>query len=396
MSQPARTKSGGGAATNSGVIGSLVEAAYPAHGGAPATRQYAMPAPTAFDDAEHKTGGAALHDLPDLSAQFCPMPTAMASAAISPSITSPWAAWLRSVSMACGFAVFGRCATSGCDDPAYRCGVDPASARWPDFDALIAEAHRLGLKSGRSIGSGSRRRRALPWFQESRAPAVTTRNETWYGDGPMPEPGSSRPTTGSCPGWAARAWRWEPPAVANFAATQCSCRDARTRFPSCVLPVRDACSTSARFWLARGVDGLHLDTASVSFHSGLENNRRRTTVPTCRYWYGFHRRNTDQPEALGCFAASRPLLISSTPSRWPEIRWRRAAQTMTEYRRRRPASAMRPIRFAMLGDRRPPLSISRTHMTAWQTGRCGCHCSRAGRSQSRQLPRGSFPLGRRP
>ena len=83
-------------------------------------------------------------------------------------------------------------ADMGYDVSDYR-DVDPMFGTLDDFDALIAEAHRLGLKViiDQVLSHTSDQH---PWFRESR-PAATTPRPTGM-SGPTPSRTARRPTTG--------------------------------------------------------------------------------------------------------------------------------------------------------------------------------------------------------
>lgn len=137
--------------------------------------------------------------------------------------------------------------------------VDPLFGTLADFDRLVAEAHRLGLKViiDQVISHTSDRH---PWFQESRSNRGNAKAD-WYVWADA-RPDGTAPTN-----WLSvfggPAWEWDGTRqqyyMHNFLASQpdlnfhCS-------------EVQDALLETVRFWLRRGVDGFRLDTVNYYFH----------------------------------------------------------------------------------------------------------------------------------
>ncbi|MCU0894530.1 MAG: alpha-amylase family glycosyl hydrolase, partial [Rhodospirillales bacterium] len=144
-------------------------------------------------------------------------------------------------------------------DVADYCDVDPLFGRLADFDELLAEAHRLGLKVIiDQVYSHSSDRH--PWFEESRQSRDNPKAD-WY-VWVDPKPDGSPPNN-----WLAVfggvAWDWEPRRrqyyLHNFLKEQ---PDLNLHNPHVQQAVLDA----ARFWLDRGVDGFRLDVANFFMH----------------------------------------------------------------------------------------------------------------------------------
>ncbi|MCA0257054.1 MAG: alpha-glucosidase family protein [Proteobacteria bacterium] len=144
-------------------------------------------------------------------------------------------------------------------DVSDYCNVDPMFGTLADFDAMMAEAHRLGLKViiDQVISHTSDKH---PWFIESRKSRENPKAD-WYvwAD---PKPDGTAPTN-----WLSvfggPAWEWDGVRkqyyMHNFLASQ---PDLNFHNPEVQQAVLDA----ARFWLERGVDGFRLDTANYYFH----------------------------------------------------------------------------------------------------------------------------------
>ncbi|WP_109576821.1 alpha-glucosidase family protein [Aminobacter sp. AP02] len=149
-------------------------------------------------------------------------------------------------------------ADMGYDVSDYR-DVDPMFGTLADFDALIAEAHRLGLKIiiDQVLSHSSDKH---PWFVESRASRDNPKAD-WYIWAP-PKPDGTAPNN-----WMSifggPGWEWDSTRRQyyqhNFLASQ---PDLNFHNPD----VQDALLESVRFWLDRGVDGFRLDTVNFYVH----------------------------------------------------------------------------------------------------------------------------------
>jgi alpha-glucosidase len=193
-------------------------------------------------------------------------------------------------------------------DVADYCDVDPLFGRLADFDELLAEAHRLGLKVIiDQVYSHSSDRH--PWFEESRQSRDNPKAD-WY-VWVDPKPDGSPPNN-----WLAVfggvAWDWEPRRrqyyLHNFLKEQ---PDLNLHNPHVQRAVLDA----ARFWLDRGVDGFRLDVANFFMHDlALRDNPARPhPAPDKPSYLQRQIYNRTRPETLGFVARLRALL-----DRYPE------------------------------------------------------------------------------
>ena len=199
-------------------------------------------------------------DLSDLSAQLSPTRTATASATCraSPrsSITSR-----RSASTAIWLSPFftSPMRDFGYDVADYR-DVDPIFGTLADFDALVERAHALGLKViiDQVYSHTSDQHRVV----QARAASSRDNPRPTGTSGPTPSPTARRPTTGSrCS--AARPG----PGTRGAASITCTISCPSSRTSTCTIPrCRTRCSTCARFWLDRGVDGFRLDAINFAMH----------------------------------------------------------------------------------------------------------------------------------
>lgn len=144
-------------------------------------------------------------------------------------------------------------------DVSDYCDVDPMFGSLADFDAMMAEAHRLGLKViiDQVISHTSDRH---PWFVESRSSRSNAKADWFVWADPKPD--------GTAPNnwlsiFGGPAWEWDGVRrqyyMHNFLTSQ---PDLNFHHPE----VQEALLDTVRFWLDRGVDGFRLDTVNYYFH----------------------------------------------------------------------------------------------------------------------------------
>ncbi|MEO1700837.1 MAG: alpha-amylase family glycosyl hydrolase [Pseudomonadota bacterium] len=197
----------------------------------------------------------------------------------------------------------------GYDVSDYR-AVDPMFGTLADFDAMIAEAHRLGLKVmiDQVISHTSDQHH---WFRHSREDK-TNRYADWYVWADAKEDGT--PPNNWLSIFGGSAWEWdtrrEQYYLHNFLKSQ---PDLNFHNPA----VQEQLLDEVRFWLDRGVDGFRLDTVNFYFHSlGLEDNppltaeqRNASIAPSVNpYNYQNHLYSKSQPENVGFLKRFRALL----------------------------------------------------------------------------------------
>jgi len=146
----------------------------------------------------------------------------------------------------------------GYDVADYR-DVDPIFGTLGDFDALVAKAHRLGLKVLiDQVYSHSSNEH--PWFLESRSSRDNAKAD-WYvwAD---PKPDGSPPNNWQSV-FGGPSWTWDA------AREQYYHHDFLKEQPQLNLhngEVQDALLDVARYWLDRGVDGFRLDALNFAMH----------------------------------------------------------------------------------------------------------------------------------
>jgi alpha-glucosidase len=193
-------------------------------------------------------------------------------------------------------------------DVSNYCDVDPIFGSLADFEALTAEAHRLGLKViiDQVISHSSD---LHPWFHESRS-SRTNPKADWYvwadakPDGTVPSNWLSV--------FGGSSWEWDTRRcqyyLHNFLTTQ---PDLNFHCPE----VQDAMLATMRFWLERGVDGFRLDTVNYYFHDlELRNNPPATHVGSADapavnpYAWQLHLYDKNRPENVAFLKRMRAML----------------------------------------------------------------------------------------
>jgi alpha-glucosidase len=144
-------------------------------------------------------------------------------------------------------------------DVADYCAVDPLFGTLDDFDAMLAEAHRLGLKVMMDfVPSHTSDQHA--WFQESRQSRDNPKSD-WYVWGDAKPEGS--PPSNWLSVFGGSAWEWEPRRgqyyLHNFLKEQ---PDLNFHHPQVI----EALLAQARFWLERGIDGFRVDAIDFGVH----------------------------------------------------------------------------------------------------------------------------------
>ena len=246
-------------------------------------------------------------------------------------------------------------------DIADHRAVDPVFGTLADFDELLREAHRLGIKviidqvlSHTSIEHA--------WFQASRQ-SRDNPLANWYVWADARDDGS--PPNNWLSIFGGVAWKWEARRsqyyLHNFLAEQ---PDLNFHEPA----VRSAVLDNVRFWLDRGVDGLRLDAINFCYHDALLRNNPpkppekrvgrgfRSDNP---YAFQYHFFNNTQPENLPFLGELRALL-----DRYPgavtlgEISSEDSIVTMAEYTQ--PGRLHMAYSFELLGPNGSAAHIKKT------------------------------------
>jgi len=191
-------------------------------------------------------------------------------------------------------------------DVSDYCDVDPLFGNMADFDALIAEAHRLGLKViiDQVLSHSSDQH---PWFKESRSSRTNPKSD-WYVWAEAKPDGS--PPNNWLSVFGGPAWEWDSVRkqyyLHNFLVSQPDLNFHNEAVQAALLQ-------TVRFWLDRGVDGFRLDTVNFYFHDReLRSNppleRGPKFVDTNPYGFQDHIHDKNRPENLGFLRKLRLLL----------------------------------------------------------------------------------------
>lgn len=197
----------------------------------------------------------------------------------------------------------------GYDVSDYR-AVDPMFGTMADFDAMITEAHRLGLKVmiDQVLSHTSDQHH---WFEESRCDKIN-RYADWYVWADAKPDGS--PPNNWLSIFGGSAWEWDTSRcqyyLHNFLRSQPDLNFHNRE-------VQDQLLEEVRFWLERGVDGFRLDTVNFYVHSaGLEDNpaldaeeRNASIAPSVNpYNFQNHVYDKSRPENVDFLVRFRELM----------------------------------------------------------------------------------------
>ncbi|ATN33072.1 alpha-glucosidase [Rhizobium sp. ACO-34A] len=188
--------------------------------------------------------------------------------------------------------------------------VDPMFGTLADFDGLISEAHRLGIRVMIDLVI-SHTSDQHPWFVESRSSKSNPRSDWYVWVDPKPD---GTPPTNWLSIFGGSAWQWDPTRMQyymhNFLTSQ---PDLNLHNPE----VQDAVLDAVRFWLKRGVDGFRLDTINFYFHDKLlrdnpalaPERRNASTAPAVNpYNFQEHLYDKNRPENLEFLKRFRAVL----------------------------------------------------------------------------------------
>jgi alpha-glucosidase len=188
----------------------------------------------------------------------------------------------------------------GYDVSDYR-DVDPRFGTLADFDALLAEAHRLGLKVILDYVPNHTSDQH-PWFRAARSARDSSRRDFYIWRDAAPGGG---PPTNWLSEFGGSAWQWdELTGQYYYHAYLKEQPDLNFRNPEVQAALLDV----LRFWLDRGVDGFRIDT----IHHLIKDQQFRDNPPNPHYVAGMpaHRSvlrtfTTDRPEVQEAIAIMR-------------------------------------------------------------------------------------------
>lgn len=179
-------------------------------------------------------------------------------------------------------------------DVSDHSAIDPLFGTLADFDRLIEQAHRRGIRIILDLVM-NHTSSAHPWFQESRSARGGTRSD-WYiwRDPPPGWPTTRRKRPNNWVSYfGGPAWTWDGQRGQFYMHTFLPEQpDLNWRNPD----VRAAMLGIVRGWLERGVDGFRLDVFNAFFkHPELRSNPRKV-LGRRAYDRQRHAYDKDQPE----------------------------------------------------------------------------------------------------
>jgi len=202
----------------------------------------------------------------------------------------------------------------GYDVSDYR-QVDPIFGTLDDFDQLVDQAHRLGIRViiDQVLSHTSDQH---PWFQASRQDRTNDKSDWYVWADPKPD---GSPPNNWLSIFGGPAWQWEPRRqqyyLHNFLVSQ---PDLNLHSPAVVVQMLE----EVEFWLKRGVDGLRLDAINFCFHDPLlrdnppkpaQERKGRGYTADNPYAYQFHIYDNTRPENLGFLESLRCLVDRYPP-----------------------------------------------------------------------------------
>ena len=177
-------------------------------------------------------------------------------------------------------------------DVADYCGVDPTMGSLADFDRLVQEAHRRGLRVVLDLVA-NHTSSDHPWFVESRKSRASLRRDWYVWRDPAPDGG---PPNNWLSFFGGPAWTLDAATgqyyLHQFLPEQ---PDLNYRNPAVLAAMEEV----VRFWLDRGADGFRVDAAWLL----VEDEKFRDEPPNPAWRPGMRERDRlvhvhteDQPE----------------------------------------------------------------------------------------------------
>jgi len=195
-------------------------------------------------------------------------------------------------------------------DVSDYCDVDPIFGNLQDFDALLEDTHKLGLKLIIDFVPNHTSDQH-PWFRESRSSRDNPKRDwyVWHDPAPSPRPGEAGgPPNNWMAYFAGPAWTLDEKTgqyyLHQFLPEQ---PDLNWRNPE----LREAVYEAMRFWLRKGVDGFRVDVMWLL----VENAQFRDEPPNPAWKEGewdrgrhLHIYTEDQPETRQIVQEMRAVL----------------------------------------------------------------------------------------
>ena len=218
-------------------------------------------------------------------------------------------------------------------DVSDYCGVHPDLGTLANFDRMIAEAHRRGIRIVLDLVPNHTSDQH-PWFVESRSPRSNPKRD-WYiwrrGRG---ADHSKRPPTNWKSTFGGSAWEFDLASgeyyLHSFLREQ---PDLNFRNPQVVAAMHEV----IRFWLDRGVDGFRVDVIAqmikdAEFRDNPEVPAGQRLSQLERFAYE-HRYSSDQPEVHDIIRGFRRVLDSYGDRMMVGEVWPREQRSLADYLR---------------------------------------------------------------
>ncbi|MGY0710137.1 alpha-amylase family glycosyl hydrolase [Azospirillum argentinense] len=190
-------------------------------------------------------------------------------------------------------------------------GIHPLFGTMEDFDRLLAELHRRGMKLILDFVPNHSSDRH-PWFQASRSSRSDPKRDWYIWRDPAPDGG---PPNNWLSEFGGGAWEWDAATGQYYYHAYLKEQpDLNWRNPA----LREAMLDALRVWLDRGVDGFRVD----AIHHLIKDARFRDNPPNPGWREGMSpvRRlirlhTVDQPEVHDAIAAMRRVADGYDPDR---------------------------------------------------------------------------------
>ncbi|MBP1807300.1 alpha-amylase family glycosyl hydrolase [Rubellimicrobium aerolatum] len=186
--------------------------------------------------------------------------------------------------------------------------IDPTFGTLADFDALVAEAHRLGLRVliDQVLNHASTDH---PLFRESQSSRDNPRSDWFVWADPRPD---GTPPNNWQSVFGGPAWEWD---ARRFQYYLHNFMVAQPDLNFWNLAVQDWALDTLRFWLDRGVDGFRFDTVNFYFHDrqlrdDAADFRVKARPAFKTYDMQYHLFSKNQPENLAFLSRIRALMDS--------------------------------------------------------------------------------------
>jgi len=179
-------------------------------------------------------------------------------------------------------------------------GIDPRFGTMADFDRLLQEAHRLGIRVIMDLVLNHTSDQH-PWFQDSRSSRNAQKRDWYYWAGSR----QGEPPSNWRAVFGGSAWEWDPVTAQYYLHSFLKEQpDLNWHNPA----VRQAMFDVARFWLDRGVDGFRLDAINWLGKDLDWTNNPRGRFSLRSYLRQVARYSRDQPTTHESLKALRDAL----------------------------------------------------------------------------------------